>query len=253
MKNILLIITLFILGACTPIVKNNTARIIIEDDYRDTVLQTPRDYANIDKRHQELLREGEALLAKKKRKKAIFNAFNPVIRDYETIYANTNKRIYTARTQEEYTFYMLSAKNEDKSALLLSDTWSMAYYLKAYALLELNEVELAKKTILKALALAPSNAKYLSEMGHIYHLRKDTKKALQSYLLAEKSAKLFSPEHLKKEELLRAKRGIGFSYIELNQLDKAERVYKEVLSINPKDKIAKKELNFIKGVKKKHL
>jgi len=257
MKNLLLITTLFMLSACTPTVKKNiphqTVQVApIDNSY---VNNTPpihhSNYINMDKRHNKLLKEAQALITKGERKKAIFNYLNPIIKDYSNIYANSNKRIYTARTETERDFYIMSANNLQQEAHVLSETWSKAYYLKAYALLELKEINLAQKTLLKALALAPSNAKYLSEMGHIYHLNKDINRALKNYRLAEKSVKFFSPKNLKKQELLRAKKGIGFSLIELNRLDEAENIYKEVLKIDSRDKVARKELKYIQELKKR--
>ena len=246
MKTIIGITALFLLIACTPTVKNSLSQTSTGNQVDS------QNYTNMDKRHNQLLREGQKLLAKGKREIAIVNYFNPIIKDYERIYAYINKRLYSARTQEEYEFYKSSAKSENRLALVLSETWSLAYYLKAYALLELKELKLAKKSMQKALALAPSNSKYLSEMGHIYHLDKNMNSALKSYLLAEKSASFFSPKSLKKSELLRAKRGIGFSYTELNQLNRAENIYREVLAIDSSDKIAKRELKYIQELKKKN-
>jgi len=250
MKNLLLVSSLFLLGACTPIVKNHPPK-TIQINQIDNGNVNNSNYANMDKKHQMLLSKGKELLSKGERKKAIFECFNPIIRDYEKIYLNSNKRIYSARTQAEYDFYAMSAKNEGKVAHILSKTWSEAYYLKAYTLIDLKELNVAKQTISKALKLAPSNSKYLSEMGHIFNLVKDTKSAIRNYNLAEKYASFFSPENLKRKELLKAKRGIGFSYTELNKLDKAERIYREILAIDSGDKIAKRELKYIQELKKR--
>ena len=259
------------LSACTPIVKNNTPNhqtiqinqnqvensrpyqpIQINQVDNNNIVNTPVNYANMDKKHHRLLQEGEELIQKGERKKAILSYLNPIIKDYEAIYANNNKRIYTARTEAERDFYIMSANNQQQEARVLSETWSKAYYLKAYALLELKEINLAQKSLFKALALAPSNSKYLSEMGHIYHLSKDINRALKNYRLAEKAVKFFSPKGLKKQELLRAKKGVGFSLIELNRLDEAENMYKEVLKIDSRDKVARKELKYIQELKKRH-
>ena len=257
MKDLLFITTLFMLSACTPTVNNTTTphqTIQINQVDNSGIVNNPINninYADMDKKHQRLLQDGEKLISKGQRKKAIINYFNPIIKDYETIYANSSKRIYTARTEAERDFYIMSANNQQLQAHVLSETWSKAYYLKAFTLLELKELNLAKQTITKALSLAPSNSKYLSEMGHIYHLSKDINSALKNYRLAEKAVKFFSPKALQKQELIRAKKGIGFSFIELNRLDEAERIYKEVLKIDSRDKVAKKELKYIKELKKR--
>jgi len=244
MKN-LLISTLFLLSACTPIATQKSPRSTQSNQIGS------HNYEEMNKKHQELLSQGKKFLANGERKKSIFNCFNPIIKDYENIYRNTSKRLYSARTKAEHDFYLMATHlNQLEKIHVLSEMWSLAYYLKAYALLELQEIDLAQKTMAKALKLSPSNAKYLSEMGHIYHLKKEVKKSLQNYLLAEKAVALLSPNTLKKSELLRAKRGIGFSFIELKDLKSAERVYREILAINSKDKIARKELKYIQAIKK---
>jgi len=239
MKNLLIFSTILALSACTPIVKQEPNQTIQINQ------STNADYDSINKKHNKLLSEGEKLITKGDKKSAIINYFNPVIKEYETRYIHNSKRIYTARTQAEYDFYSMTATNEGKVAHILSDTWSRAYFLKAYTLLELKELRLAEKNIRKALYLSPSNSKYLSELGHIQHLNKEWRKALGSYQLAEKSANFFTPKELKQKELLRAKRGMGYSYTELKEFKKAEAVYKDILKIDSRDRVALRELNYL--------
>jgi tetratricopeptide (TPR) repeat protein len=244
MKNLLIFGTIFALSACTPIVKKGSTQTIQINQANNS------NYIVVDKKHNDLLNKGKELIGKGVKKDAIIHYFNPVIKDYEITYAHSSKRIYTARTQAEHDFYLMTASNEGKTAHILSETWSRAYYLKAYTLLELKEISLAEKNIKKALYLSPSNSKYLSELGHIQHINRAWREALTSYQLAEKSANFFSPKELKQKELLRAKRGIGYSYTELKEFRKAEAVYKEILNINSKDPVALKELKYIRGLKK---
>jgi len=244
MKNLLIFGTIFALSACTPIVKKGSTQ----------TLQLPQtnnsNYRLIDQKHNDLLNKGKELVEKGDKKNAIIYYFNPVIKEYERAYAHSSKRIYTARTQAEHDFYAMTASNEGKMAHILSETWSRAYYLKAYTLLELKEFQLAEQNIKKALYLSPSNSKYLSELGRIQHINKSWRKALKSYQLAEKSANFFSPKSLKKQELLHAKRGIGYSYTELKEFKKAEATYNDILKIDSRDQVALKELKYIRGLKK---
>ena len=244
MKNLLIFSTIFALSACTPIVKKGSTQTIQINQTNNS------NYIVVDKKHNDLLNKGEELVGKGDKKDAIIHYFNPVLKEYETTYATNSKRIYTARTQEEYDFYSMTATNEGKTAHVLSETWSRAYYLKAYTLLELKELNLAEKNIKKALYLSPSNSKYLSELGHIQHIGKQWRKALKSYQLAEKSANFFSPKKLKQKEILRAKRGVGYSYIELKEFKKAEAVYNDILKIDSRDRVALKELKYIRGLKR---
>jgi len=245
MKNLFMMGGLFAFSACSvvPPSSSPSSMIITSSDQVS--------YATVDEKHKAWLKKGEDIIKKGDPDSAILNYFNPVIQDYQKIYASTSKRIYTARTEKEHDFYLKLANSEQKTAHILSKTWSEAYYLKAYALLEHKWVSDAQVMIKKALKLAPSNSKYLSELGHTYQLQKLWKKALISYTSAEKSAIFFSPKSLHKIELLRAKRGVGYSLIELKELNKAEKVYREILKILPKDKIAQRELNYILELKKR--
>ncbi len=244
MKNLLIFSTIFALSACTPIVKKDPQQTIQINQPNNS------NYSIINKKHDKLLKQGEELAKKGDRKDAIIHYFNPVIKEYEKTYDHNSKRIYSARTEAEYDFYSLTARNEGKIAHVLSETWSRAYFLKAYTLLELKELNLAEKNIRKALYLSPSNSRYLSELGYIKYINKDWREALNSYKLAEKTANLFSPKALKEKELLHAKRGIGYSYIELKEFNKAEAIYHDILKIKPRDKIALKGLRYIRRLKK---
>ncbi|RUO76348.1 hypothetical protein [Pseudidiomarina taiwanensis] len=51
------------------------------------------------------------------------------------------------------------------------------------------------------------------------------------------------------DEFLRAKRGIGYSLIEMNNLSEAEQIYLEVLEINPDDEAAQNELEYIRQLR----
>jgi len=175
MKNLLIFGTIFALSACAPIVKKGSTQTIQVNQSNNN------NYIIVDKKHNDLLNKGEELIGKGDKKDAIIHYFNPVLKDYEATYANNSKRIYTARTQAEHDFYAMTSAKKGEEVHILSETWSRAYYLKAYSLLELKELNLAEKNIRKALYLSPSNSKYLSELGHIQHINKAWGKALKSY------------------------------------------------------------------------
>jgi tetratricopeptide (TPR) repeat protein len=257
MKNLLLLSSLVAFSACTvPQTKPpKTIRIDVPNNtgYTPPInntryeIPTNTDFSVVDANHNTLLTRGRETLSDGKAKEAILNYFNPIIRDYEKNYASSRQRIFTARTQKEHDAYSRSTRN----AKVLSKTWSEAYYLKAYALLELKELQQSEITIGKALKLAPSNSKYLSEVAHLYQLKKEFRRALKSYSFAEKSANLYTPKSLHQKELLRAKRGMAYNLIELRELDRAKKIYKDILKILPRDKIALKELKYIDELKKR--
>ena len=90
---------------------------------------------------------------------------------------------------------------------------------------------------------------YRSELGHIYQLKRDWKKAKDTFSKAEVSAETFSPPELKNKELARAKRGVGYSLIELGKLEEAEEKFRQCLAIDRDDNVAMKELKYIESIR----
>lgn len=194
---------------------------------------------------QRLLAAGGELLAQRAPGKAINGYFNDVIAYCDKQQQQTDQRIYAARTRTETLFYLLGAAAESRDARVDDPLCADAHYLKGYALLELGSVEFAQAEIEAALAMSPVNARYLSELGHIHQYRKQWQQALELFRKAEEYADTYSPDDLKSRELSRAKRGIGFSYIELGRLDEAEKKFLECLELDRNDKSAIRELKYI--------
>lgn len=186
-------------------------------------------------------------LSRRNTKKAIVG-FNKVISLCEDQYSSHEGKVYASRGAVEALYYMVKAAASGESAIAVSSTCSDALYFRGYASLDLGQVDLAEKYIKKAIAMAPVNSVYLSELGHIYHSKRDWENALGVFAEAEKAA-TYSPPDLMDTELARAKRGVGYSLIELGKLDEAERKFKECLEINENDEGALKELNYIETLR----
>lgn len=100
---------------------------------------------------------GDALLKERQPEAAIRDAFDPVIQAYQARYT-TDKDYVCARTQEETLAYLLAAAakmdkgtSSGKSTVALGPTWALAYYGKAYALIEQNQFDLAAVELDRAL------------------------------------------------------------------------------------------------------
>jgi tetratricopeptide (TPR) repeat protein len=174
-----------------------------------------------------------------------------VIASFRAQYGNSKQRVYCARTSVESLRYLLEAANDEVNATVLSSTWASAYFMKTYALLDLGRIAEAKTTIQKAIALSPANSQYLSESGTIYQLEKNWAKAKQQFEASEDNANL-SPEESRADELGRARRGLGYVFVELGELDKAEKKYQQCLADDPNDMKAKRELEYIRSIRDKH-
>jgi tetratricopeptide (TPR) repeat protein len=180
---------------------------------------------------------------------AISIYLDPVIKQYEAKYSNETRKIYCARTPQESLLYQIKAVSENKKVLVIDYAWAQAYYLKGYAEIDLGNLEEAKGYLNKAIALSPSNASYHSELAQVYQLQKKWPEAIASFENALEPALTTSPETIKNIELLRAKRGIAYSLIELGKLEEAEQHLTECLTIDPNDEKSQDEIQYIKSLK----
>ncbi|HZX32533.1 MAG TPA: tetratricopeptide repeat protein [Rhodocyclaceae bacterium] len=198
----------------------------------------------------QLMNDGYRLLMTGKPKEAI-KLFEQVAASYEDRFKDDNAKFFSARTQPETLMYLMEAAASKNSAKVVSQNWAYAYYLKAYALVELGNFTDAKPSLERALALSPRNAQFLAELGNIYQREKDWKSALETFELAEAAAKEFSPPNMKNVELSRAWRGQGFVHIEQNRLDDAEKLYLRCLELDKNDAKALNELRYIEKLRQK--
>jgi Flp pilus assembly protein TadD len=205
-----------------------------------------------------LLQEARALIDAKKPQPAIEKC-ERVIASFKAQYGKSKSRIYCAQTSAENLGYLLMAaaainkgefEADKKDAIVLSSTWSTAYFIQAYALQELGRIAEAKSALQLALELSPWNSRYLSELGSIYLLEKNWTKAKEAFEKAEEQAPM-SPDDSKAEVLGRARRGLGYVCVELGQLDEAEKKYRQCLAADPKDTKAANELEYVRGIRAK--
>ncbi len=159
-------------------------------------------------------------------------------------------QVYTARTPVESLTYMAMAAAANKPAEVFDTSCSDAFYLKGYASLDFGNIDEAESNLKKAVAMAPHNAMYLSELGHIYQVKRDWNNALAHFTEAESAAETYSPAQIKLAELCRANRGSGFNLIELGRLDDAEKKFREALAYDSNDKGALNEIEYIKELRK---
>lgn len=198
-----------------------------------------------------LLRNGNPL-------KAISDHLDPVIAHFEKEYRNDPRKIYCADSPRASLIYLVQAAAKDAKgtaesgagAIVLPQTWAEAYYLKAYAQVDLHQLDQARKNLRKATGLSPYEPKYWSELGNLFQLEKEWKKSLIAYGKAEEASAHYKGDE-KIYHLTRAWRGMGYTLVEQGKLDEAEAKYKQCLKLNPNDNKAKAELNYIKGLREK--
>lgn len=199
----------------------------------------------------QMLADGTRLVQARNLTEAV-QLFDKVIASYEERFNDEKTRFFCARSPVESLMYLAETANaKTGNAKVVSVNWAYAYYLKAYALLELGRVPEAKLNLERALALSPRNAQFLSELGNVYQRERNWPQALQTFQLAEAAAKEFSPPNVKNGELSRAWRGVGFVYVEQSRLDEAEKIYLQCLELDKNDTKAASELAYVRNLKVK--
>jgi tetratricopeptide (TPR) repeat protein len=193
--------------------------------------------------HMALLLKARAALDEKRPAEGIQHA-DEIIAHYEREHPAGKQRVYCARSQTEALLYMLMATKNGEDAIAIGPMWVAAYYLKAYALVELGKVAEARDALERARALSPHNSQVLSELAHVQQLRGDHANAMATFVQAEAAA-AFSPEEVKVAEQTRALRGQAFLLTDNGHLDEAEAKYRKCLELNPDDTAAKEELEYI--------
>ena len=210
-----------------------------------------------DPKLEKLLQEAHDLINAKQLRPAIEKC-DQVIAAFQEHYGKSKEKIYCARTPAENLGYLLKAASEaekgksdgKKEAIVISPTWASAWFIKGYALEEMEKIAEAKNALKQALQLSPWNSHYLSELGYLTAMEKNLPEAKRLYEAAEEHAAL-SPDDSKAEELARARRGIGYVLVEMGKLDEAEKKYLECLKDDPNDKKAAAELEYVRSRKPK--
>ncbi len=202
-----------------------------------------------DPHFRELVAESEQL-AKAKKPSAAIALCDTVIAAFKAYYGKEQRKIYCGNSSAEGLGNLLQAAVKKENAIVLSPTWANAYFIKGYAQQDLRRLAEAKAAILLAFALSPTNSHYLNELGAIYQLEKNWPKAKETFVAAEDNAPL-SPEETRADDLARARRGLGYVYVELGQLTEAENKYRQCLATNPNDARAQDELQYVQQLKAK--
>lgn len=194
--------------------------------------------------------ETAAELVKAQRsEEAIRTQIEPVIQYFEQKYAEEKRAVYCSRSETETLGSLLHAARENQNALAIGPEWAKAYFIKAYALVELGRPAEAERCLEQALRRSPFNAQYLNELGHLRQIRRDWTGSQECFKRAEEYAQAYTPEELKLAERTRALRGQGYNLIELGRLDEAEQRFRDCLNLDANDRGAEAELNFVVGLK----
>lgn len=213
----------------------------------------PQDTGPLHARTSRMVKEAAALIEKGQSQRAINEFLDPVIQQFRIHYQREPRKIYCARTLTEAQVYLLTEVEStfDQDVVVLQSTWADAYFLKGYALIELGNADEAIRALDQALVMSPSSSAYLSERGHLYQIVKDWKNAQRLFEKAMAGAE-HAPPSTAQSERARALRGVGFTLVELGQLEQAEEKFRECLRLNPTDQKAKGELMYIEQLRRQN-
>lgn len=198
-------------------------------------------------RQTQLLNDGVKLVKERHPQEALDQYFDKVIAAYESTYRAGAKTVYCARSAPESLLYLAQAAADKQEAMVVGPAWCDAYFLRAYALIDLGRHAQARAALETAMRMAPNNAHYASECANFYRREKKWDEALVRFEAAAALARDFSPFQSRAIELAEALRGKGFVLVELGRLREAESIYKQCLEINAADKAALGELGYVQA------
>ncbi len=121
-----------------------------------------------------------------------------------------------------------SSEARAKSVMWTYPSYSKAYFLLAYLAVERSAFDEALDAVNKGLELESDHPKMLCEKGFILLCLSRPEEALETYQRAP-TARVLTSVPVKAEAL----RGQGFSLIQLNRLDEAEKALKDSLVLEP--------------------
>lgn len=158
---------------------------------------------------------------------------------------NAKQRQYVFSSTSERDEFMATSKDQFEWV-----DWGYAECLKILAYLESEKRNFgAAAEILKAaMKVAPTSASLEVELGYAFNFQRKNIEALDAYRSALDKALRF-PTQKPYEPI--ARRGIGVTLIELNQLDEAKLSLEESLKTDPNSPVAKNELEYIRHLQLK--
>lgn len=167
-----------------------------------------------------------------------------VTKSFQAIF-DVSKKQYTFQTQDEFNEFKRSSNDNFEWI-----DWGYKEALQAQAFIASERKAYSEAlTILHRIeTLAPMSAGPLVEMGYILNQTGQPAKGLENYRRAYELTNRYQSQ---KPYRALALRGMGFALIDLKQLDLAEKNFVESLEIEPGNKLALGELDYIRGLRSK--
>ena len=163
-----------------------------------------------------------------------------------TLKRDTQNRVYAADDRNFVIASLLEAAKRKQSAVVVSTDWIAPLYPRAYALIELGQLDRARADLDRVLAISPYTPRALGERAQISMRRKDFAAAEADLNKMREYGKMSANPADAIGYQGFALRGLGYVAVERKQWDKALGFYNEALKLNPNDDKAKAEIDFIR-------
>jgi tetratricopeptide (TPR) repeat protein len=165
-----------------------------------------------------------------------------VLAHFEKLMSNAGATYLCFANREELNHY-LKQNPDSKKVIWLDWAFGEALHKKAFLAAGRKQWDAALKLLQREIGYRPFAADPHTERGYVLNALGKRKEALQSYRLGlELSERFASSRH----QMAVALRGIGWTLVELGDLEGARKSYERSLEIDPQSKVAKAELEFIR-------
>ncbi|HEX6740725.1 MAG TPA: tetratricopeptide repeat protein [Sphingomicrobium sp.] len=172
-----------------------------------------------------------------------------LIAQFEKGHPATGKTmVFSASNLAQTIYYSGISAALKRDGIVVDGNWALAYFLKGFALVDLNRSDEALACFDRAIALSPADSQYLAERGEWYKSHKQWDKAFADFKAAADWANL-SDDSFQARNKSRGLRGMGFVRIEQGDLKEAEKLFRQSLEVEPRNANALSELDYIKSLK----
>lgn len=176
-----------------------------------------------------------------------------VLKRFDILMANSSRKYVCFRWAEDYRQFLneIEAKQGHQAIrtyTLVHYTFAQVLYFKAFIASSQKQWSQAINFLDREISYAPYDPLPHNEKGYILSMQKKPQQALESY----KRGYALAATHIAssaKTELAGALRGMGSAQIDLGKLDDAVNSFKKSLEIEPGNKVALHELQYIEKIK----
>lgn len=256
------LVTACLLAGCAsqPTQQTGSSSLTHDAAGRNTIILSDSAQDKIDQANLAKVMQALKMIQANQPQQAIDGPLNEVINHYENTYKDKDVTVYSAKDPAHSLIYLASAAvaaqdaektgKQGMSAIVVGPAWAMAHWAKGYAYDAMGRYDQARSELEQALALAPMNSQYTSELAYTYLRTKNWDRALSLYKDAQTHAEL-APEDASTRLKCVALRGQGYALVELHRLDDAAKAYKDCLKLSPEDPKSHAELRYIEGLRKR--